>query len=495
MRLLFSTFCLLLFFLACTPQNSTWQVDLPSITSFSSPRTTDLNGDGIKDVIIGAGTLEWYPSDSAVVALNGADGSVLWYSAARNQIVGSALFLDINQDETPDVIIGGRSAELQALDGKNGQKIWEFFQSKNPMAHRKAGWFNFFNPQLITDQNGDGLADLLVSNGGDATLSAGQTNRPAGKLLLLDGKTGAIISQATMPDKKETYFSPVVVNPAEPNPSVVIGTGGETIGGHLYLTTLQDIKKGNLSGAIALDSAVHKGFIAPTLLADLTGDGKLDFIVNAVEGKTTLIDGKTYQKHWEVVCPEAEVYSMPTVGYFSGNDKVLDVFVCYSIGTYPFFKRSEQWLIDGKTGKVVQQWQSGGFSYSSPLTGDFDQDGHDDALLVTIFDKLVKGENKPFYHLEVYDFFKNRQYAIGDDMSGANFASTPWLGDLDNDGALDVIDCGSPAIVKDFPGDTSFEKPQNKLTVRRLILKQCSVKDIKWGAYMGNQADGRYLRP
>lgn len=102
--------------------------------------------------------------------LDGKTGKLLWHAPGRNQFYGSATFLDINRDGTPDVIIGGRSAELQALDGKTGRKLWEFFATTERMGHKKAGWFNFSNAQLIPDQDGDGLDDLLIANGGDATI-------------------------------------------------------------------------------------------------------------------------------------------------------------------------------------------------------------------------------------------------------------------------------------------------------------------------------------
>ncbi len=118
---------------------------LPGLNSASSPRVADLTGGGILDVVMGAGGREWSPSEVGIIALNGADGRLLWSAPARNQVVGSALFPDISGDGTPEVVIGGRSAELRALDGKAGRTIWEFFKTTEKHGARKAGWFNFFN--------------------------------------------------------------------------------------------------------------------------------------------------------------------------------------------------------------------------------------------------------------------------------------------------------------------------------------------------------------
>lgn len=72
-----------------------------------SPRTADLNGDGIKYIVLGAGKAEFQGSDSAIAALNGKNGELLWTNSARDQIFISPGFLDINKDDTQDIIIGG----------------------------------------------------------------------------------------------------------------------------------------------------------------------------------------------------------------------------------------------------------------------------------------------------------------------------------------------------------------------------------------------------
>ncbi len=58
----------------------TWSEVLPSIGTFSSPRLTDLNQDGIKDIILGGGRLEFQACDTAMFALDGKNGKMLWSS-------------------------------------------------------------------------------------------------------------------------------------------------------------------------------------------------------------------------------------------------------------------------------------------------------------------------------------------------------------------------------------------------------------------------------
>ena len=57
-------------------QNS-WSVLIDSVSTLSSPRAADLNMDGTKDVVVGAGT-DSTLSTYGVVALDGATGLLLW---------------------------------------------------------------------------------------------------------------------------------------------------------------------------------------------------------------------------------------------------------------------------------------------------------------------------------------------------------------------------------------------------------------------------------
>src|SRR5688500_18256211 len=95
-----------------------WVVEFANIGTHSSPMAADLNKDGVKDLVIGCGKKEFQALDSGIIAVDGATGKVLWNAPARDQIFGSAAFLDINRDGVPDVIIGGRAAELKAINGK-----------------------------------------------------------------------------------------------------------------------------------------------------------------------------------------------------------------------------------------------------------------------------------------------------------------------------------------------------------------------------------------
>ena len=464
-------------------QNS-WSVKFEGMGLFSSPRVADFNGDGVGDIVLGAGREEFKPCDTAVFAISGVDGTMLWRLANIDHVFGSAALKDLNGDGVQDVIIGGRSASLFALNGKNGKIIWKFDKTKGGIK-----WFNFFNAQFIRDQDRDGVEDILVSNGGNVMAAPfDRKERMPGNLVVLSGINGKLLARAQVPDGNETYMS-VVAWPTDDNQDyrVVYGTGGETLGGNLYVTTLSAIMKGELSKSILLDTSPTKGYIGPPVLADITKDGVADIIANAVEGKLLAFDGSTYKPIWSVKVPETEAYSSVAPGYFTGNDDIPDFFATYAVGQWPDLGWSRQLMVDGATGRIVYEDSLGSYQTSTPVVIDLDEDGIDEALLnvnIQAYDQL---NNATFQNIMLVVNFKgNEVLQVWDSQPGSNIASTPWIGDLDNDGMLDIIYCHGTNVKKTY----SFRG----LQVNRIATGLPLNTEIRWGAYMGNHYDGIFRK-
>jgi len=464
-------------------QNS-WSVKFEGMGLFSSPRVADFNGDGVGDIVLGAGREEFKPCDTAVFAINGVDGTLLWRLANVDHVFGSAALKDLNGDGVQDVVIGGRSASLFALNGKNGDVIWKFDKTKGGIK-----WFNFYNAQFIKDQDRDGIEDILVSNGGNVMAAPfDRKERKPGNLVVLSGVNGKLLARAQVPDGNETYMS-VVAWPTGDNLDyrVVYGTGGETLGGNLYVTTLSAIMNGDLSKSIVLETSPSKGYIGPPVLADITKDGVTDIIANAVEGKLLAFDGGTYNPIWSVKVPETEAYSSVAPGYFTGNDDIPDFFATYAVGQWPDLGWSRQFMVDGATGKIVYEDSLGSYQTSTPVVIDLDEDGIDEALLnvnIQAYDHL---NNATFQNIMLVVNFKgNEVLQVWDSHPGSNIASTPWIGDLDNDGLLDIIYCHGTNVNKTY----SFKG----LQVNRIATGLPLNTEIRWGAYMGNHYDGIFRK-
>lgn len=484
-----------LFLSACslTPEKKQsvviWNKNLPVIGSQSSPRTADLNKDGILDIVIGAGKNEFQQSDMGILAFDGRSGELLWKQKSIDQVFGSATFCDITEDGVKDIFIGGRSPQLKALDGKTGAVLWDYKYEryKNDPIMQYAR-YNFNNSVLVPDQNNDGVADLLTINGGNALAEPNTTkDRYPGVLMLLDSKTGNVIAADTMPDGKESYMTPMCFSqPGSKELFIVFGTGGETIDGHLYISTISQLLLKKLSKAKVIASEKGHGFIAPAILADISGDGYLDIIAISHGSKAIAIDGKDNHLLWTKSFPGTECSNSFAAGYFN-EDNIPDFFTFISKGQWPNSTGSIQIMLNGKDGNVEYIDSIGCTGFSSPVVYDLNNDGNDEAIIsVNDFDCSLGYASKSPRLMEnkliAIDFFNKSVQTLDQAKGFKNIFSTPWIGDLDKDGYLDIIYCQyyHHSDLLSFLG----------MTIKRIDTPVKIKKPVLWGAFLGSNGNG-----
>ena len=448
-----------------------WAME-PDEATFSSPRLADLTGDGVLDVVQGFGQDTFGDRQSSVIATNGSTGAELWKSTGHEDLVGSAAFAQLGGDDTLDVVIGGRRGALLAIDGATGSLLWSFDD-------QGGRWFNFYTSQVVDDQNGDEVVDLVAVNGGlvfDEPAEGGgigdADDRHLGTVFVVSGADGSVIAKSPVPDRGESYMSPVLVPDRGSGPEVLVGTGGETLPGALWRLPLSALIDGELGVTEAVVSGGLKGMIASPSLADLTGDCVVDIVTQAFNGTLTAVDGASSASLWTLENVGFETYSTPTLGYFVGDDAVPDVFASVARGVWPEYESSDYLLIDGATGQVVWRETLGSFAPSGFVAGDLNGDGRDEVIFG------VNDVAANTHQLYVLDTTKRVLHELGGPLDQTTFSS-PWLGDIDADGELDLITTASayqssgPAKVERF----------------KLVGTQAPA-NISWGGYLGTAGTG-----
>lgn len=469
-----------------------WTQDLPGTGSESSARATDLNGDGVLDIVMGAGKNETQPWKDGVVAFDGRNGAVLWTHEATDQVYGSAALLDISGDGTDDVVIGGRGTNFMALDGKNGNLLWQYKAVFDNDPILKYARFNFNSSVLVPDQNSDGLPDILTVNGGNSLAIPGSgKDRFPGVLMLFDARKGTIIAADTMPDGGESYMTPLCFHqPGENDPTIIFGSGGETLGGNLYQTKLSALMRKDIRSAKVIASESGHGFVATPSVADINDDGYFDVVAISHKSSIFAVDGKDQHTLWRQTIPDTECSNSFAVGFFNG-DSTPDFFTFVSQGEWPNNTGSIQVMINGANGAIEYRDSFGCTGFSSPVACDLNHDGVDEAIVsVNLFDCskgfVTEAIDEITNSVVAINFKTGRHQIIEEQRSFKNIFSTPWIGDIDGNGYLDVVYSSfySRGGLLAFLG----------MRTKRVELPVKIRKKILWGEYMGSRRDGVFVR-
>jgi hypothetical protein len=146
-------------------------------------------------------------------------------------------------------------------------------------------------------------------------------------------------------------------------------------------------------------------------------------------------------------------------------------------------------LLDGSNGEVVYVDSIGCTGFSSPVAYDTDNDGVDEAIIsINEFDCSQGFTDTAIKEIEnrllLINFKKKRVQTIDQSKQFKNIFSTPWIGDLNDDGYLDIVHCQyySHGGLLTFLGTT----------IKRIETPIRVTKKVRWGAYMGSNGDGIY---
>jgi hypothetical protein len=445
----------------------------PAIDYFS-PRAEDLDGDGELEIVTSGGSET--PPLGELVALDGPSGDVLWRVEVDQQLYGSPVFLDMTGDGVKDVFVGGRNEAFIAVNGASGTLLWRF---DDPRPLPEYYLYNFYTAVLIDDLSGDAIPELLVSNGGSDGIREPGAPRPPGHLVVIDAKAGTLLAVAKNPDREETYMSPLIVPDAgTSSPTILFGTGGETRSGGFWKTTLADVLAGDIDSAKKLVETVGKGVIAPPALGDLDGDDRLDVIVATFDGHLLALSGADDSVLWEHAIEGTETFSTPTLGFFDDDD-VPDVFGVFLHGVFPDYQSVTRVLLRGRDGSVLWQGEGGTFTMAGDVAIDLDGDDTDEVVYSS---SDWNAEPNLQHTLHIVDTLGPSERQWGPPF-GAPSPSSPWVGDLDADGCLDLV----------VATDTLDDQGGHAAVARYRVAVPVPSR-ISWGGYLGTNFDSTLAR-
>ena len=310
-----------------------WEAHFPNLTSESAIRFIDINCDGTLDVILGFGLkgdfLDGHDfpffkkciysdvkSDlpyclGGILALDGKSGHELWRKRTTHEVFAIHCVLDVNSDGQVDCLITGRGGVMFTIEPRTAEVLW-----LGDVKATNYSW-NIMTAQIVKDFDNDAVQDIIVSHGGDTRYEPFQQPRGIGRLLLISGRTGKVISLMPMPDGLETYMSPIIHKGGDGKDRVLFGSGGETISGSLWSVELEDFARlgfhcGIIPGGLNCTPVANStrkiiqgirdcGASNPPALVDLTGDNVLDVVVPMYDGRVFALNGNDYSRIWPPV--------------------------------------------------------------------------------------------------------------------------------------------------------------------------------------------------
>jgi hypothetical protein len=303
--------------------NIVWSRNFAKLNSEAAVRKSDLDGDGIEDIIIGFGvddsittidgitdipqcTLPNGQSDlceGGLMALNGLNGDVMWKYWTPYTIFSLFCKFDINDDRINDCIASGPGGLLHAIDGKQGKLLWDLKRLSFLSADEiDVNSVDLYTINLVRDLDADGVPDIIGAHTDE------RFGIREGHIRLISGKTGKIVRTIPSPFKEEIFVPVQFMTSKDGTEYMLVLTGGQNTVGGVYKIRIDAFKSFHDDNDYTTIQRSSSGFLVPAVLADINGDKVDDFLVASFNSTVYAFDGVTNGLIWS--------FSFPSSGNF-----------------------------------------------------------------------------------------------------------------------------------------------------------------------------------
>lgn len=223
--------------------NKVWSKAISKMSSETPIRKTDVNGDGIDDVIIGYGideSLEYGQAprctitktgedgicEGGILALNGATGATLWQRWTTLTVFSIYCSVDLNNDQINDCVAAGRGGLIISVNGKDGDVLWELKDVDGVGITDILIDLYTINP--IRDLDGDQISDIVAVHVEESSTSK------SGHIKIISGGSGKILRTIPTPFGEEVFVPLQFLIQSDGTEAILIITGGQNTPGGLY---------------------------------------------------------------------------------------------------------------------------------------------------------------------------------------------------------------------------------------------------------------------
>jgi outer membrane protein assembly factor BamB len=303
----------------------------------SAPAVGDINRDGQVEIVVAAGDISSKNTHGGVMALTRTGQPIPGWPFISQDIapdirrrdgfadgvVGSPAIGDINGDGQNEVVFGSFDHYIYALRSD---------------ASYAPGWPQFaydsvWSSPALADLTGDGQNEVIIGIDAHEHAEPGYTSQDGGELQVFSGNGARLWRSA---QDEVLISSPAVADlDGDGRFEIAAGSGnfyccfdGTPSNEGKYFTVW------NHDGSILWRANLPTQVVGSPAIGDLNGDGKLEVVVGAMDGKVYAFDGATGQIRWSTqvrdmfnnqFIPKPVVYS-PMLADYTGNGHD-DVFI------------------------------------------------------------------------------------------------------------------------------------------------------------------------
>jgi outer membrane protein assembly factor BamB len=354
----------------------------------------DVDGDDTSEVIVtedGYGFAEESPA--RITIRDGITGLVERFFHMNSTSPSRVALGDIDNDELSEIVFMMNRKGVFALNGDTGKNLWNQTQAKGVTSP-------FISP-IIADVIGDEKLEVVAPF-------------EDGVIFLLNGENGTIL---WMKDFSSYIYPAASLGDidGDNNAEIIVSCDNDKT----YALNAED---GSELWNYTWEYEFEWIWIWPAILADVDGDMVVEIVISTSEG-LSVINGLDGTLEWSFQIPQQDLFDSftPAIGDLNGDGQ-LEI-ICGEFGSYIY-------VLNGRSGTPLWVYEFGETpNIQSVSVGDFDSDDRQEVLLATAGSVItaLNGEDG------------STEWTCIMAYQGINGQYTPSVGDINNNGALDIV--------------------------------------------------------